>query len=96
MPGIIALLFFFFSPFIVIDRDMGPIDAMKASVEITKGNRWQLLGLVVVALLLNIVGILAFVVGLLVTIPITTLAIVHAYRLLGGAAARAPADAAYA
>ena len=42
------------------------------------------------------IGLLALVVGILVSIPVTTLAFVHAYRVLGGKAALRPADAALA
>ncbi|MFD0987025.1 DUF975 family protein [Methyloligella solikamskensis] len=93
VPGVIALVVFFFSPFIVIDRAMGPIEALKASMEITKGHRWQLFFLVLAIIGINILGVLALFIGLVVTIPVTTLAIVHVYRLLGGGAVARPADA---
>jgi uncharacterized membrane protein len=38
----------------------------------------------------------AYVVGLLVSIPVSTLAFVHAYRVLGGKAGTSPPDAALA
>ena len=41
---------------------------------------------VAVAFLINIAGLLALIVGLLVTIPVSTLAFAHAYRVLGGPA----------
>ena len=47
-------------------------------------------------LLVNLLGLLALVVGLLVSIPVTTLAFVHAYRVRGGKAEPRPADAALA
>ena len=42
-------------------------------------------------MLINLAGLMALVVGLLVTIPVTSLAFTHAYRVLGG---RAASDAA--
>ncbi len=94
VPGLIALVVFFFAPFIVIDRAMGPIEAMKSSMEITRGHRWQLFGLVLAAVGINLLGALALFVGLFVTIPVTTLAIIHVYRQLSGpGAVRAPVDA---
>ncbi len=93
VPGLIVLVVFFFSPFIVIDRATGPIEALKASMEITKGHRWQLFLLVLAIIGINILGVLALFVGLLVTIPVTTLTIVHVYRLLAGGAVARPADA---
>lgn len=84
VPGIIAMLLFMFSTFIVIDKGLGPIEAMKESMRITAGHRWQLLGLIVVLFLIGMVGALALGVGLLVAIPVATLAFTHAYRVLSG------------
>jgi len=78
VPGIIFALMFMFSPFIVIERELGPIDAMSESSRITRGHKWPLLGLLVLLILINVLGLLALVVGLLVTIPVSTLALVHA------------------
>lgn len=84
VPGIIAALALLFSTYLVIDRGMGPIEAMKESVRLTKGHRWQLFLLALSLLALNILGALALLVGLVVTIPVSLLAIVHAYRTLAG------------
>jgi uncharacterized membrane protein len=82
VPGIIAMLFFLFSTFIVIDRELGPIEAMKESMRITEGYRWPLLGFIVLLALIIIAGALALGVGLLVAMPVATLAFAHAYRVL--------------
>lgn len=86
VPGIIFALMFVFTLYAVIDRDLGPIGALKESARITKGNRLNVLGLLGLVLLLNIAGLVALIVGLLVTIPVSTLAIVHAYRTLSARA----------
>jgi uncharacterized membrane protein len=97
VPGIIAMLFFLFTTFIVIDRDLGPIDAMKESMRITSGHRWTLLGLVVLLTLIALLGAIALGVGLLVALPVITLAFAHAYRVLSAKAGTTPAaDAALA
>ncbi|MGV1014574.1 MAG: hypothetical protein ACOYB4_06355 [Methyloceanibacter sp.] len=93
VPGVIFLLMFMFAAFIVIDRELGPIDAMKESRRITRGARWQLLGFVLVAVLINLLGAIALGVGLLVTIPVTTLAFVQAYRVLSAKAGAEPVAA---
>lgn len=94
VPGIIFGLMFMFATFIVIERELGPIDAMNASNQLTRGHKWQLLGLVLLLVLINLLGLMALVVGLLVSIPVSTLAFVHAYRVLGGKPDVRPADAA--
>jgi uncharacterized membrane protein len=93
VPGVIFGLMFMFATFIVIERELGPIDAMNASNQLTRGHKWQLLGLVLLLVLINLLGLMALVVGLLVSIPVSTLAFVHAYRVLGGKPEMRPADA---
>jgi uncharacterized membrane protein len=96
VPGIIFGLMFMFATFVVIERELGPIDAMNESNRLTRGHKWQLFGFVLVLLLINVLGLMALVVGILVSIPVSTLAFVHAYRVLGGKAEPRPADAALA
>jgi hypothetical protein len=86
VPGVIAMLMFMFTSLIVIDREKGPIESMALSKQITKGHRWPLLGFILLLLLINILGVLALLIGLFVTIPVSMLAFVHAYRVLGGSA----------
>lgn len=90
VPGIIFLMMFLFTTFLVIDRNLGPIEAMKESRRITHGHRWQLLWFSLVLLLVNLLGVIALGVGLLVTIPVTMLAFTHVYRLLAARAGVAP------
>jgi uncharacterized membrane protein len=82
VPGIIFALMFMFTTFIVIDRERGPVEAMKESNRITYGHKWSLLGFTLVLVLINLLGVLALVVGLLVSIPVSSLAVTHAYRVL--------------
>jgi uncharacterized membrane protein len=96
VPGIILGLMFMFTTFVVIERELGPIDAMSESHRLTRGHKWRLFGFVLLLLLINVLGVLALVVGLLVSIPVSTLAFVHAYRVLGGKPEARPADAALA
>lgn len=80
----IALMF---GSYAVVDRSLGPIDALKNSVRITKGARLKMIGLLLLLGLINVAGALALFVGLLVTIPLSMIAIVHVYRALSGAPA---------
>lgn len=86
IPGLMALAAFTFAPYFVIDRGMAPIEALKASARITKGNRLRILGLVAAVGLVSLLGFVALIVGLLVALPITVIAYVHAYRRLSAAA----------
>lgn len=96
VPGIILGLMFMFAFFSVIERELGPIEALSESNRITRGHKWPLFGLVLLLIGINLLGVLALGVGLLVSIPVSTLAFVHAYRVLGGERETRPADAALA
>lgn len=85
VPGIILGVLLVFFPFIIIEKGTGPIAALKESAALTKGNRWKIFWLSLAMLGINILGLLALVVGLFVTIPVTYLALVHAYRELSQA-----------
>ena len=80
IPGIIASIALFFAPYLVIDRKMGPVEAMKESLRITNGHKWNIfiLGLIIGGL--NLIGALALGVGLLVTVPLSWLVAVYVYR----------------
>jgi uncharacterized membrane protein len=86
VPGIIFALMFAFTPFIVVDRQLGPIDAMKESKRITYGHKWQLLGLGLLSALIMLLGVLAAGIGIVVSLPVVSLAGAHAYRVLAGEA----------
>lgn len=85
VPGIIAAVSFMFAPYIVLSTNKGPIDVLKESYALAKGKRWPLFVFLLAAVGLNVVGALLVGVGLLVTVPVTMLAIAHAYKTLSGA-----------
>lgn len=82
IPGIIAGIALSFASYLVIDRNLGPVEAMKESLRITNGHKWNLLLFGLSVLFFNILGALFFGVGLLITIPISALATVYVYRWL--------------
>jgi uncharacterized membrane protein len=82
IPGIFWAVKFSFSPIIVVDAKTGPIAAMKESYAITKGSFWKVLLLWVVIILLNLLGLILFYVGLLITIPLSAFASIYVYRKL--------------
>lgn len=93
VPGIILSLVLLFATLIVIDRGLGPIEAMKESHRLTSGHKWSLLGFVIVLAILNLIGVLVFGIGFLVSFPVTFLALTRAYRVLSDAAGVVPAVA---
>lgn len=93
VPGVVFGLTFVFATFLVIDRGLGPLEAMKESRRMTRGYKWDLLGLLYVLFVIVVLGIVALLIGIFISLPVVSLAFVHAYRVLGGKAAPQPADA---
>ncbi len=86
VPGIIWALRYLFVPYLVVERKLRPFEALKESARITYGHKWQLLGMLCLIALINILGALCLVVGLLVSVPVSALAVAHAYRTLSASA----------
>lgn len=82
VPGVIFSLKFQFAPFLVIDKKISPLAAIKKSGDMTKGYLWALFGLWLMSILIIIAGAVVFGVGLFVAVPVTVLAQVYAYRKL--------------
>jgi hypothetical protein len=82
IPGIILMIAFQFWFYLVIDKGLGPIAALKRSRQITKGSKWQLAVLGFLLLLINIGGLLCLVIGLFFTISISYIAMAHVYDRL--------------
>lgn len=82
VPGVILGLGLGFAPYLVIDRAKGVIESLKESWHLTYGHKWQLFLLALAILGINILGALALLVGLLVSVPVSWLAFTHAYRKL--------------
>ena len=82
VPGIIFALMFMFTLYFVVDREEYTLQALKESYRITYGHKWKLLLFVFAIAGINILGTLCLFVGLLVSVPVTTIATAHAYRTL--------------
>ena len=82
IPGVIFSIKYMFTPYLVIDKGLGPIEALKASGKITDGIKWDMVGFLAAAAVLTYIGILALFVGLLVTIPVATFSYVLLYNKL--------------
>lgn len=82
VPGIILGLALSFATYLVVDEKMGTRAAIKRGFEITKGKRWKLFQFMLVLGAINILGMLALGIGLLVTVPLSGIALAHVYRSL--------------
>jgi|tagenome__1003787_1003787.scaffolds.fasta_scaffold20849642_2 hypothetical protein len=86
VPGIIFVATFGFYGFVIAQRgdDVGVLESLQRSQEITRGHRWQLFGMAIVLFLVNLVGLIACIVGVVFTLGITLIAWAYLYRALSG------------
>lgn len=82
IPGFYFLYRTMFYSYFLVDKKMGPIEAIKASWNATKGNVWNIIGFQFLTFGVVILGFLALIVGLLVAIPVVSVATVYVYRKL--------------
>ncbi len=84
LGGYLALIFHLF-PFVLLDQNYGVVQSFHVAWSITENAIFDLVIFYGVVLLLNLIGALLFMVGLLVTVPITVLAQAHVYQQLSEA-----------
>ena len=84
VPGIIWAIKYQFFAYLIIDKNFGPMEAIKKSGEITAGNKGKLFLLGLLIVLINIAGVICLLVGLFATIPTSMLVMAYVYRKLMG------------
>ncbi len=82
IPGIYFAIKLQFYSFFIVDKNTGIMDSLKKSWAITKGAELNLFLFALAVLAINILGAILLFVGLLVTIPTTTMASIYVYRKL--------------
>ncbi len=82
IPGIIWFFLTAYAPIIALDKGVGPVEAITMSINWVKDRPGPVLGILLVAYLIYIVGFCFFCIGLLVTAPVALVAIVYSYRAL--------------
>jgi uncharacterized membrane protein len=82
LPGLIWFFMTAYAPLLALDKGMGPGDAIKTSIDWVKGNAGQVFVILLVAGLVYFVGWLVCCIGLLVTAPVSLVAITYSYRAL--------------
>jgi len=74
VPGIIWSFHYIFTQYILADEKLSFSEAMAQSKAMSRGIEWNLAGFALAILGLNLLACLPFFLGLIVTIPLTTLA----------------------
>lgn len=71
---------FIFAKYLVAEKRFGIFESLKESWKKTRFYQWSILLVIVSTFIFNIIGLLMFVVGLAVTIPMTLLIFLRIYR----------------
>ncbi len=79
-PGVYLMVIFFFSELMVVREKKQFVDALKESKKLADHNLFGVLGLVVFCFLLAISGFLLVGIGILVTLPLSSLVLYCVYR----------------
>lgn len=82
IPGIIILIRLWFLGFVVVDTRQGPLEAIQQSWDISRGHTFDLFLLFLLLCGLNLLGLICLGIGVLITIPISGLALAYTYRAL--------------
>ena len=80
LPGIYLYVSWLFNLLLVTDKGLEFWPAMEVSRKVVTRNWWSVFGFVVVALLVNLAGVIACGIGVFVSIPLTFGATVYAYE----------------
>lgn len=84
VPGIYLAITFGFFGYNIVDKEHGIMQSIEQSAAITKAQKWDLFGFGVALFFFNLAGAIALGIGLLVTIPVSLLALAYVYRKLNG------------
>jgi len=82
IPGIILAIKLNFAGYISVDKELGPSEAIKESWRITRGKKWLVAKMIITIAVINIIAAFANIGGLLVSLSLTLMMQVHAYRAL--------------
>lgn len=80
VPGVYALVKYFFVPILIVDKKLGGLEALSESSRMTKGIMMEVFMFVIASFIANLLGLLAFGVGALLTGSVTSLAYVLLYQ----------------
>ena len=92
VPGVYLALRFSQVKYLIIEQGSGVWQALDESGRLTQGLPWSLLGLFIVEFGIVVAGIMTFVVGLLIAIPVVYLVNAHVYRQLTDSVPVAPSE----
>ena len=82
IPGIYFIVKLSFVPYLVIDRRLEPVPAVKESWRMTTGYGWKIFGMYLLALPILLLGLLAVGIGIIISIMWINLAFASLYHVI--------------
>jgi hypothetical protein len=82
IPGLIWGVQFGFYPFILVKERLGPIKALRKSSAITEGVKGKLIFFALTLFGINLLGLIALGIGIIVTIPLSVITVAHMFSQL--------------
>jgi uncharacterized membrane protein len=83
IPGLYLAVRFKMFPYVLIENENATLkDLIKMTYKLTYGHFWKVLGFLVALSLFNVLGALVFLVGLVITVPVSIFATAHVYEKL--------------
>ena len=80
VPGIIFACKLAFTPYLVVDRKMAVIEAVKASWDMTRGHAWKVFLIGLLAIPISIAGLICFGVGIILSLMWILMAFASLYH----------------
>jgi hypothetical protein len=82
IPGIYVAVRFAVLPYVFVDQKLGWKEALNEASRLSEGNRMNIFGFILLLAVMNILGALCLLVGLLVSIPVSMIATTMLYEYL--------------
>ena len=82
LPGIYLAIKYGFYGYLILEEDLDPLEAFKTSARMTDGIKLELFFYYILLILINVLGLLCFVVGVFVSWPVTRVALASVYMEL--------------
>jgi len=90
LPGLVVGFLTLFAMFYVVDKDMAPVDAIKASVSLTTSRLGETILFYLLGIVVIFVGAILCLVGLLAAVPVVLAAAAYTFRVLNTEPVTAP------
>jgi hypothetical protein len=80
LPGVYIAVRYALFGYVIASRPVSGLEALRQAAKVSEGKRWRLLGLLLIALGLNLAGAALLGVGLMISFPVSLLAAANFFR----------------